>query len=902
MTVQLSDRDRAILRSFAHRIDATDAGALNNLGVLYFSKGMTEDAVAAFTRALELDARMTIAQRNLEIAYFTSGYYDRCVEEALARLASSPQDRHARWELGRTFLLLGDVPRALDEFGVLLREDPDDVHVIRQVASAEAKCGDLEAASRWLHHALDVEPDNPAVLFQMGEVAYHRGLNEEARIALSRAVELAPDDADVLYLLGFVLGDQGDHDGAKAATSRALRINSSLGRARANLSLERFDARSYHHAREMRVARGLNDTQAGAESTRLAHHNLGLAFRHKGYFDEALKEYRIALERGEDALLVQQAMAEVHLLRGDMQAALQLYDTLLAGQPHNPKLWNERGVALHHAGRYADALISYERALEAHPLYAVALNNLGVAAVHAGNPGRAVDAFTKALQLNAGFVKARLNLAFLLVRQSEVQHALEAYRQVLRLAPEHPMAWNGVGLVLAQLKRFEDARNAFARAIEARTNFAEAHYNLSFTLSNLGDYAGALRETKRALELDAFYTPQKFELAIDLEHEDPRLDIAPDVAGERRDQTVTAFVFEPGRLEALFDDLSPEARPADAAATDAPYHRAYALLDRGDHARGMTEVRRAMADGAPRVAGLVALGDIFLARGAAGEALERYRDAKQLDAAHGPAVQGELRALVALHRFAEAVAPAEWLASFASGNADALLLVGQVRMETERIDDARQALLAARRLAPMRADVLRALGRLARLEGDTAAAIAAFRDALDLDRHIDGVHVELADLLAASGDYVEAERELEAAVASDPRSDVATLALARLRRERGQPDQTVALLADFLSLDPYHLEALAALGESLFLVGRRQDAQFAFARLRRFDPEHVAALYFEGVMLAEDHQFEAAIERWRRVIELEPATEFARRARRDARTAEDLRRILIRPARSVEAA
>jgi tetratricopeptide (TPR) repeat protein len=902
VTGETAERDRTILRSFAHRIDAGDPGAWNNLGVLYFHKGMIEDAVTALTRALELDPRMTIAQRNLEIAYFTSGYYDRRVEELTARLSASPADRQARWELGRTYLLLGDVARALAEFERLLRVQSDDVRVICQVATAEGRCGDLEAAARWLRHALTLEPDNPAVLFQAGEVAYHRGLNEEARVALSRVVELSPDDADAYHLLSFVLGDQGDHEGAKAAAAAAQRLSPALGRARANLSLERFDPRSWHHAREVREARGLRDPGVDADSARLAHYRLGLAFRQKGYLDGALKEYRLALERGEDPALVQQGMAEVHLLQGDTRAALPLYDRLLAGQPQDAGLWNARGITLHHAGRYADALASYERALEADPGHVAARNNLGVAAFHAGDPGRAFEAFTRALHEDAGCVKARLNLAFLLVRQSEVQHALDVYRQVLRLAPEHPTAWNGIGLALAQLRRFDDARNAFARAIEARPGFAEARYNLSFALSNLGDYEGALRETKRALELDPFYTPQKFELAMDLEHEDPRLDIAPDVAGERRDPTVAAFVFDPGTLETLFDDLTTTARPGEVAGSEAPYRAAYDLLERGDHAEALTEVRRALAGGAPRIGGLLALGDIFLSHGAAGEALERYRDARRIDAAHGLAVRGELRALVALRRFAEAGDLAEWLASNAPGDVDALLLVAAVRQETDRVEEARQALLAARRLAPMRADVLHALGRLARLEGDGAGAVAAFRDALTLDRHVAGVGVELAELLWELGEPEEARRELEAAVATEPASDLATLALARLHRDLGSPDEAIPLLADFLARQPYHLEALASLGESLFMVGRTEDALFAFTRLRRFDAAHPAALYFEGVLLAGRHEYDAAIDRWCHVVEHDPASEFARRARRDMRTAEDLRRILIRPGRGVEAA
>ena len=64
-----SERDRDVLRSFARRIDPSDAGAHNNLGVLYYNKGLYEEAVGAFMRSLELDPKMQVAQRNLEIAF-----------------------------------------------------------------------------------------------------------------------------------------------------------------------------------------------------------------------------------------------------------------------------------------------------------------------------------------------------------------------------------------------------------------------------------------------------------------------------------------------------------------------------------------------------------------------------------------------------------------------------------------------------------------------------------------------------------------------------------------------------------------------------------------------------------------------------------------------------------------
>ncbi|HXB24495.1 MAG TPA: tetratricopeptide repeat protein, partial [Gemmatimonadaceae bacterium] len=110
----MSERDREVLRSFARRIDPSDAGAHNNLGVLYYHKGLYEEAVEAFTRALELDAKMQVAQRNLEIAYFSTGYYERRVGELRERLRTTPADREARWELGRAYALLGRSSEAVN--------------------------------------------------------------------------------------------------------------------------------------------------------------------------------------------------------------------------------------------------------------------------------------------------------------------------------------------------------------------------------------------------------------------------------------------------------------------------------------------------------------------------------------------------------------------------------------------------------------------------------------------------------------------------------------------------------------------------------------------------------------------------------------------------------------------
>ena len=865
-----SDRDRAILRSFADRIDAYDAGAANNLGVLYFTRGMVDESAAMFTRALDLDPRMTVAQRNLEIVYFTSGYYDRRVQELSARLEVAADDRDARWEYGRTCLLLGDVSRALDAFGTLLRETPDDIQVIRQVATAELKSGDLEAAERWLVHALELAPDNPAALLQRGEVAYHRGLNEVARLALERCVSLASDDADAWYLLGFVRGDQGDHEGAMAARQRAMRLNPSLGRARANLSLERFDARSWQRAAEVKAARGLATPPSG---TPMPHYHLALAFRQKGYFAEAEREYRLALDGGEEREVVLPAMAELALLRGDMSQAVALYDELLAAAPGRARYWNERGVALHHLGRLTDALASYHRAVDADPAALSAQNNLAVAAFHAGDAAQAAAVLAKVVELEPANLRARLNAALVCVRQEEHAQALANYRAVIEQERDHPVAWNGVGLVLTKLKRFAHARDAFSRAIEARDDYAEAHYNLGFVLSQLGEHDAAFRETRRAMEIDSFYTPQGFELAVDFAHETPLIQVAPDAPTE---PAVPGFAPEIAELEASFDALEHGPTPRDDV--DALLVDARDAMARGEFDAAHAALREAIAAPGNAVEALLLQGEAFLGQGMAGEAIERFRLAQDAAPGRTDALAGELRALVVAHREDETESLMEALADATDLDGAALVAMATVHVARGRSGAARAAVTRARAAAPTDPIVLRSVAAIARDLGDTADAVAALRAALATDRASVDVSVDLAGLLQAGGEVAEAEAVLVDACGHAPTHVAATLALSRLRRADGRAAETILPLADFLLADPWQLDVLASLAESLSVCERRVDARIAVDRVLRFDPDHPVALYVDGVLRVATFDFAGAIARWDHLLAVEPSSSYARRA------------------------
>ena len=842
-----SSRDLDVLRSLARRLDVGDAGAHNNLGVLYFNKGLLDEAATMFGRALELQPRLLVARRNLELLHATPAYAERRLEELCqaVRDASTAFDvRHARMELGRAYMLARRYEDAVAEFTALLALDPSDVDAMLHAGRAVGAEGDLADAQRWFERARRLSPERSDVHLALGEVLYNRGLTEGALTTLQRAVELDEENAEAHHLLGFVLGDLGRRGEARAATERALELNPALGRPEGNLSLE---ARSG-------AGRSTGARLLAGDGGHLAHFNLGLAFRHKGYLAEAAREYELALELGEERALVLQALAEVRLLQRDLDAAVPLYDQLLEEAPHSPKLWNERGVALHQGGRVADACASYRAAVDADAGYALALNNLGVALFHLGQLREAEESLAAALREEPCFLKAALNLALLLARSARLDEACEWFGRAIALDPEQPVAWNGLGRTLLEQRRFADARPAFARAIRTRPDYAEAHYNLGFALSNLGDFDGALAATRRALELDPFYGSQRFELAIDLEYESPDLSVLPELHQEQRGgEAVEEFSFDSVARDALAGALAP--RSGATGRVPATFDQAEDLLERAES---------------------------FERRQLYGEALERYEQLLALLPASLAAETGRARSLLGLGRVTAAREMVARLLADRPEDAELHVLAADVELAGADLAAALRFARSATRIAPDVADGWQRVGHALLLLGDDRATMDAYGEVVRLDPGRVAARRTLAMLLARSGSIPEAEEQLRAALNVVPPCRAVVLDLAVLLRMTERPREARSLLVDALRRDPYDTAALGELADLLLEDGEAGHARVAVERTLRLDPEHPAALYVQGKLYARQHRMRDALACWHAAIASDLTGDVGEKARRAA--------------------
>jgi cellulose synthase operon protein C len=827
----MSERDVEILRALRERIDPLDAGAHSNLGVVFFQKGLTPDAIAAFDRALELDPGLEAARKNARIACLESGYYRRRVLELEDRLARSPGDDESLHALARLHLLAGQAERAAEDWEVLLAGEPESVDFHLGLAQAEVDRGRPERAIAILDRASELAPQDPAPVLRVGELMAGLGDLSAAEARAHRALELGGSLRRGYALLARVLDAADRKAEARAvraeAGSRGIKLDTSSG----HLSLERY--RSAASARQRRP-------DAEPVEAPLGRFAQASYLRRAGDLAGAARQLERVDPDSAEGFEVRLALAEIRLLQGEYEQAANLYDELVAARDDSPKIWNERGVALHRLGRIDLAIDSYRRAVALDHTYMLGWSNLGVGRVQKGDEAAGERALRHAAGSDAPPEVLR-NLALFLLRTEQAMEAVEVSQAAVDQDPTVARSWGRLGSSLFQAKRSPEARDALLRALELDPEDAEARYQLGFVLSALGDFQGALRETKRALDLDPVFPAPRYRLLIDVEFEDGAVP-APEKDVPQRvipGMAIPSFEFEPEALERAFAELAKPA-PVEADDLEPLLSQAREALRRGQLRRAEDALRKATALAPSDPETLLLHGEVFLRAGLAGEALERFDAVQRIAPDRVAGGVGKARALLLLGRAAEGVLVAR-AAVRAGGGSAASEVLGRCLLALGDSAAAVGAFQDAARQGEAPVTTLTGFGEAVLAEGRPAEAIRIFEAALARTSGAVAARAGLARALEGMGRTSEAEGEYRAAVRALPSYAPGVYGLADLLWRDGRDRDALQTLIDFLALDPTDAEALVRMGRSLFGAGRVEQAETALLRALRYQPDHQAA-------------------------------------------------------------
>jgi tetratricopeptide (TPR) repeat protein len=181
---------------------------------------------------------------------------------------------------------------------------------------------------------------------------------------------------------------------------------------------------------------------------------------------------------------------------------------------------------------------------------------------------------------------------------------------------------------------------------------------------------------------------------------------------------------------------------------------------------------------------------------------------------------------------------------------NALHLLGVIRAQQRRFEEAERLIRRAVQVNPMNAEAQNNLGNVLFELGRPREAVPCFRQALSLKPAYPEAHYNLGNALRDSEEPEAAARAFRTAIGIRPDYRDALLNLAALLRQLGQPLEAISNLKRILERRPGDAEAWNLMGHALEEAGRSTEAIAAFDRSLSLAPGSVGA-HFDRINIAK---------------------------------------------------
>lgn len=334
------------------------------LADLYYEKGMTDNASAAYKSVLQKEPGNIHCLRKLGKIYIDQGNMQEAkkIYDHLASAADSDdavmkevKDAYAlltidrgRWEEEGSFhrkvkkeegeekreadslppeekSRLGDSVTALRKQA---EKEPDNISVKRELADALSELRRFDEAIPLYKKILQKEPDNMDVLRAAGNIYIKSGEHEKAAKILEHIHELLPENANVLKILA----------------ETYIKQDASLKAIEAYLKLS-----------------GLKPGDAAI------HETLGRLYEQNRYFEEAIAQYDRVIELSPEKAGLHENIGNLYQRDAKPEKALERYEKAAAASPENTSLKKTLADLYLKQNRFEDAEKKFREILEIDP-------------------------------------------------------------------------------------------------------------------------------------------------------------------------------------------------------------------------------------------------------------------------------------------------------------------------------------------------------------------------------------------------------------------------------------------------------------------------------------------------------------------------------------------------------
>ena len=281
---------------------------------------------------------------------------------------------------------------------------------------------------------------------------------------------------------------------------RALKFDPEFGLAYAGLCISLVHQIELQQSSNVLPAAGdaCNQADKLTPDSYIVHVAKGELYKVQGESDNALREFKWAMDHSDDDIDARLGIADVYAQSGNDKAAVRAYQDAIQINPGYSRSYRLYGFYLLTKGRFDEATKIYQRLVVLEPTNMGAYNNLGYAYLSDGNFKSANNALRKVVSQDPnafGYNNIGMSYYYL----GRYTDAAAMYQAAIDMLPDNYRLWGNLGDALGQLPdKREEAKEAYQKALRLAEQQLKINENQGNILAYKAHYCAQLNDRECA--------------------------------------------------------------------------------------------------------------------------------------------------------------------------------------------------------------------------------------------------------------------------------------------------------------------------------------------------------------------------------------------------------------------
>ncbi|KAJ3216163.1 cytochrome c oxidase subunit 1 [Clydaea vesicula] len=494
----LSDLDSAL------ELDPTDSQIYLQKGICYEQLKRFNDAVAAFSKSIQINAEFAKAYFHRGNCKLNDGNSSG-VKDLDKALLLDPKFFEAHLSRAAYFHSRGKYVEGIEDCNKALKMEPSSIraHLLR--GSCKCKLNQFQLAISDFTKACNLDKNcyfayyNRAVTYQLindnlnaikdysivlllsedsntyrnrGLIYWKTGDTDNALLDLHSARDNFPEDANLHSLLALCLQKVGRMEEAlesftKAIQAMPLAIDAYLGRGNVYATMEKKDLAKRDYAKVLHMYPKCAE----------AYINIAYIFQSEEKFKKAWETFTAIITINPKCTAAYDGRAIVYYnSKNYFGALLDITKAIVTGtDPTNAELYTNKGVIFQALNDVSSALKCYKKAISLNKNYFLASFNAANSYFQYQRWDTALEFYNKTLQLSPCDVAALLNRAITKVMLKKDAEAMEDFNRAVELEPNSPQIYFNRAKLYFSLGRLQEAEADYSKVIKLSPSDAMAY-------------------------------------------------------------------------------------------------------------------------------------------------------------------------------------------------------------------------------------------------------------------------------------------------------------------------------------------------------------------------------------------------------------------------------------------